>query len=91
MGFPKNDNFVGNIEMAQKIQTSQFCFIEKAIYLENSEFENIQCKNQINASPENDKYQIYQNDINHKPLNLLFILFNISCVIYLIFNNRLVK
>ena len=91
LGFPKNDNFVGNIEMAQKIQTSQFCFIEKAIYLENSEFENIQCKNQINASPENDKYQIYQNDINHKPLNLLFILFNISCVIYLIFNNRLVK
>ncbi len=91
LGFPKNDNFVGNIEMAQKIQTSQFCFIEKVIYLENSEFENIQCKNQIIAPPENDKYKIYENDINHKPLNLLFILFNISCVIYLFFNNRLVK
>ena len=91
LGFPKNDNFVGNIEMAQKIQISQFCFIEKSIYLQNSEFENIQCNDQLLTTAEKNDYEIYKNDINHKPLNLIFILLNLFSVIYISLNKRLIK
>ncbi len=91
LGFPKNDNFVGNVEMAQKIQISQFCFIEKSAYLQNSEFENIQCKDQVFTKTEKKDYEIYRNDINHKPLNLIFILLNLFSVIYVLLNKRLIK
>ena len=91
LGFPKNENFAGNIEMAQKIQISQFCFIEKSVYLQNSEFENIQCKDQAVIKTEKNDYEIYRNDINHKPLNLIFILLNLFTVIYVLLNKRLIK
>ena len=91
LGFPKNDNFTGNIEMAQKIQISQFCFIEKSIYLQNSEFENIQCKDPVVIKTEKNDYEIYRNDINHKPLNLIFILLNLFSITYVSFNRRLIK
>ena len=91
LGFPKNENFAGNIEMAQKIQISQFCFIEKSVYLQNSEFENIQCKDQVVIKTEKNDYEIYRNDINHKPLNLIFILLNLFSITYVSFNKRLIK
>ncbi len=91
LGFPKNENFAGNIEMAQKIQISQFCFIEKSVYLQNSEFENIQCKDQAVIKTEKNDYEIYRNDINHKPLNLIFILLNLFSITYVSFNKRLIK
>ncbi len=91
IGFPKNENFIGNIEIAQKIQISQFCFIEKSVYLQNSEFEDIQCRNQKVISTENSEYEIYKNNINHKPLNLIFILLNLISVIYVSLNKRLIR
>lgn len=91
LGFPKNDNFAGNIEMAQKIQISQFCFIEKSVYLQNSEFENIQCKDPVVIKTEKNNYEIYRNVINHKPLNLIFILLNLFSITYVSFNKRLIK
>ena len=77
--------------MAQKIQISQLCFIEKSIYLQNSEFENIQCKDPVVIKTEKNDYEIYRNDINHKPLNLIFILLNLFSITYVSFNRRLIK
>jgi hypothetical protein len=91
LGFPKNDNFVGNIEISQKIQVSQFCFIEKFVYLQNSEFEDIQCRDELAISTENNEYEIYRNNLQHKPLNLVFILLNLLSVIYVSLNKRLIK
>ena len=91
LGFPKNESFKSDINMAQKIQISNLCIIEKNIYLVDTEFKNIECNKDIKNNSDSQSKSVYSNNIQHKPINLLFILFNLFSILYISINKRLSK
>tara|TARA_B100000900_G_C20599440_1_gene724897 strand:- start:2307 stop:3962 length:1656 start_codon:yes stop_codon:yes gene_type:complete len=91
LGFPKNIDFEPNINMTQKIQSSLFCPVEKIIYFGSDELDTFKCgiENLSNKSGiENNKYL---NNIEHKPINLLFIFLNLVSALLIAFQNTLSK
>ena len=87
LGFPKKDFSEIDGAFIQKIEHSTFCEVEKNIYLDNSLDLNINC----NPSYENvNTDHFFNNDIKHKPVNLLLILASSIVLIYLLFEKRLV-
>ena len=91
LGFPKNNSFDSDINMAQKIQISNLCIIEKNIYLVDTEFKNIECNKDIKNNSDSQSKSVYSKDIQHKPINLLFILLNLFSVLYISIDKRLGK
>ncbi len=91
LGFPKNSDFVPRTHMVQSIQTSFYCPIEKVIYLEETNFENIKCSKNAISIDENTELAIYKNNVEHKPVNLLFLVFNFISIIYLAKNRMILK
>ena len=77
--------------MAQKVQISNLCIIEKSIYLLDTEFKNIECNKDIKNDYDSQSKSVYSNNIQHKPINLLFILFNLFSAFYVSINKRLSK
>ncbi len=90
LGFPKNSDLEPRPHMVQSIQTSFYCPIEKLIYLGESKFEEIGCSKSISVD-NSVELSIYKNNINHKPVNFLFILFNLISFSYLAINRKLFK
>ena len=85
LGFPKTYEYDIQVNLVPKIQQSIFCDFEKELFLENSEFTDIECVRSQSKFVEDDA-QV--NDINHKPVNIILIVTNLLVVIY-IFAERL--
>ena len=91
LGFPKSSEFEPDINMVNKIQASMFCPVEKIIFKGNQELSLVNCGID-NLALNNDKSSdLYSNNINHKPINLLFIFLNFLSSIYIIFSKKLSK
>jgi hypothetical protein len=91
LGFPKYYDYNVQVNLAPKIQNSIYCNIEKNIFLQESDFEDISCirgKVQIDDAKTNE---ILGSEIDHKPFNLLFIILNFSVTCYLLFKKRLFR
>jgi hypothetical protein len=88
IGFPKYYDYDVQVDLAPKIENSIFCNIEKSIYLQQSDFEDISCNTSKNLLSDDEVNQIYKSEINHKPFNMLFIILNFSVCFYLLFNKR---
>ena len=91
LGFPKNADFVPDINMIQKIQSSLFCPIEKLIYLDNQDINSINCGVNNLSQNINKESSLYLNKIQHKPINFLFINLNLLTALYLVFRKKLSK
>ncbi len=90
LGFPKNIDFEPNINMTQKIQSSLFCPIEKIVYFDNEERHSFECG--IDSLSQNNIENIkYLNNIQHKPINLLFIILNLGSALLIAFRSILSK
>ena len=76
--------------MVEKIQSSVFCSVEKTIYLDSQGINFINCGTG-NFTENGEANDLYKSDFYHKPVNLIFILLNITSVIFLIFENKLSK
>ena len=63
LGFPKNESFKSDINMAQKIQISNLCIIEKNIYLVDTEFANIECNKDIKNNSDTQSKSLYSKNI----------------------------
>lgn len=79
LGFPKNNYEEVNYSFINKIENSLFCEIEKNIYLEKTEFENIKCSSEKYVSLGK---HFFNDNLTHKPLNLILILFNFMIISY---------
>ena len=90
LGFPKNSDFVPKTHMLQSIQTSVYCPVEKLIYLDGTDFEDMNCSKSISLS-EDSELSIYRNKIEHKPVNLFFLMLNFISMAYLTKNKKLFK
>ena len=88
LGFPKNAEFVPDINMVQKIQSSLFCPIEKHIYLDNQDFNSVNCGLNNLSQNTNKENSLYLNKIQHKPVNFLFITLNLFTALYLVFRKN---
>lgn len=88
LGFPKYYDFDVQVDLVPKIQNSIYCDIEKSMYLQQSEFEDISCNRSKNLLGNEEVNQIYKSGIKHKPYNMLFILLNFSVCFYLLFEKR---
>jgi hypothetical protein len=88
LGFPKYYDYDVQVDLAPKIENSIFCNIEKSMYLQQSDFEDISCNTSKNLLSVDEVNQIYKSEINHKPFNMLFIILNFSVCFYLLFNKR---
>ena len=88
LGFPKYYDYDVQVDLAPKIENSIFCNIEKSMYLQQSDFEDISCNRSKNLLGNEEVNQIYKSGIKHKPYNMLFILLNFSVCFYLLFNKR---
>lgn len=84
LGFPKYYDYDVQVSLAQKVESSIYCNVEKNIYLQKSDFEDISCINEGQLSADVEKNEIYKSEIQHKPFNLLFILLNFSISFYLL-------
>ena len=62
--------------------------IEKSIYLQQSDFEDLSCDRTKNLVRTEDVNQMYKSGIKHKPFNMLFVILNFSVCFYLLFNKR---
>jgi hypothetical protein len=91
LGFPKNNEFVPDINMIQKIQSSMFCPIEKLIYLDNQDFNSVNCELNNLSQNTNKENSLYLNKIKHKPINFLFITLNLLTALYIVFKKKLFK
>ena len=80
LGFPKTYEYDIQVNLVPKIQQSIYCDFEKELFLENSEFTDIECMGSQSKFVEDDT-QI--NDINHKPVNIILIVTNLLVVIYI--------
>lgn len=87
LGFPKKDFSEIDGVFIQKIEHSTFCTVEKKIYIDKSLDLNINC-NPRYKNVNTDHF--FNNDIKHKPFNLLLILANSIVLIYMMFEKRLV-
>lgn len=90
LGFPKNIDFEPNVNMTQKIQSSLFCPIEKIVYFDNEERDSFECGID-NLSQNNIENIKYLNNIQHKPINLIFIILNLGSALLIAFQNILSK
>ncbi len=90
LGFPKNSNFVPKTHMLQNIQISYYCPVEKLIYLEGTDFENIDCLKSKSINEGSD-FSVYNNQITHKPVNFFFVVLNFISIAYLAKNKKLSK
>ena len=90
LGFPKNSNFVPKTHMLQNIQISYYCPVEKLIYLEGTDFENIDCLKSKSIN-EGSNFSVYNNQITHKPVNFFFVVLNFISIAYLAKNKKLSK
>ena len=88
LGFPKYYDFDVQVDLVPKIENSIYCDIEKSMYLQQSEFEDISCNGSKNLLGNEEVNQIYKSGIKHKPYNMLFILLNFSVCFYLLFEKR---
>ena len=88
LGFPKYYDFDVQVDLAPKIENSIFCNIEKSIYLQQSDFEDVSCNRSKNILGNEEVNQIYISEIMHKPFNMLFIILNFSVCFYLLFKKR---
>ena len=84
LGFPKYYDYEVQVSLAQKVESSIYCNIEKNIYLQQSDFEDISCINEGQISADIEKNEIYESEIQHKPFNLFFILLNFLISFYLL-------
>jgi hypothetical protein len=84
LGFPKYYDYDIQVGLAQKIGSSIYCNVEKNIYLQQSGFEEISCRNESQLFEDIEKDEIYKSEIQHKPFNLLFIFLNFSVSFYLL-------
>tara|TARA_B000000609_G_scaffold3944_1_gene2631 strand:- start:3564 stop:5198 length:1635 start_codon:yes stop_codon:yes gene_type:complete len=91
LGFPKNTEFEASPEMIQKIQVSVYCPAEKFIYLNNENFDSSFCRSDNLFQTINNGDNLYTNDIQHKPINLLFIFLNLISASYVISKFKLPK
>jgi hypothetical protein len=91
LGFPKNAEFVPDINMIQKIQSSLFCPVEKIVYLDSQDFSSVNCGVNNISQNINIESNLYINKIQHKPINFLFITLNLLTAIYLVFRKKLSK
>jgi hypothetical protein len=91
LGFPKNNEFVPDINMIQKIQSSMFCPIEKLIYLDNQDFNSVNCELNNLSENTNKENSLYLNKIQHKPINFLFITLNLLTALYIVFKKNYLK
>ena len=86
LGFPKKDFSEIDGAFIQKIEHSTFCEVEKNIYIDKSLDLKVNCNpNYKNMITDN----FYNNNINHKPANLVLILVTSIVLLYLMFENRL--
>ena len=90
LGFPKNSDFVPKTHMLQSIQTSVYCPVEKLIYLDGTDFEDMNCSKSISFS-EDSELSMYRNKIEHKPVNLFFLILNFISMACLTKNKKLFK
>lgn len=88
LGFPKYYDFDVQVDLVPKIENSIYCDIEKSMYLQQSEFEDISCNGSKNLLGNEEVNQIYKSGIKHKPYNMLFIVLNFSVCFYLLFEKR---
>jgi hypothetical protein len=88
LGFPKYYDFDVQVDLVPKIKNSIYCDIEKSMYLQQSEFEDISCNRSKNLLGNEEVNQIYKSGIKHKPYNMLFIVLNFSVCFYLLFEKR---
>ena len=91
LGFPKNTEFKASPEMTQKIQVSVYCPAEKFIYLNNENFDSSFCRSDNLFHTISNGDNLYTNDIQHKPINLLFIFLNLISASYVISKFKLPK
>ena len=63
--------------MAQKIQISNLCIIEKNIYLVDTEFENIECNKDIKNNSDSKSKSLYS-----KTFNINRLIYFLYCLIY---------
>ena len=91
LGFPKSSEFEPDIDMVNKIQASMFCPVEKIIFKGNQELSSIKCGIENVVENNNAGSALYSNNINHKPINLLFIFLNFLSSIYIMFSKKLSK
>ena len=80
LGFPKTYDYDIQVNLVPKIQQSTYCDFEKELFLENSEFTDIECMGSQSKFVEDDA-QV--NNINHKPVNIVLIVTNLLVVIYI--------
>tara|TARA_B100000902_G_scaffold11022_1_gene13450 strand:- start:3378 stop:5039 length:1662 start_codon:yes stop_codon:yes gene_type:complete len=91
LGFPKSSEFEPDTNMVNKIQASIFCPVEKIIFKNNQDLNSITCGVDNIAENRDTGSDLYSNNINHKPINLLFVFLNFLSSIYIIFSKKLSK
>ena len=91
LGFPKNIDFEPDVNMTQKIQSSLFCPVEKIIYFGSDELDSFKCGIENLPNKIGVESNKYLNNIEHKPLNLLFIFLNLVSALLIAFQNTLSK
>ena len=89
LGFPKSNEFEANLDMTQKIEASIYCPVEKFIYLDDNNFESLRCNPDQPVVIANGTNSLYSNEIELKPVNLMFIFLNLISVLYVISNYKL--
>ena len=90
LGFPKNSDFVPKTHMLQSIQTSVYCPVEKLIYLDGTDFEDMNCSKSISFNDDSE-LSMYRNKLEHKPVNLFFLILNFISMACLTKNKKLFK
>ncbi len=88
LGFPKSNQFEASQYMTQKIQVSTFCPIEKFIFLKDNNFDSLNCTSDNLILNKNTEESMYLNNIQHKPINLMFIFLNLTSALYIILNYK---
>ena len=88
LGFPKYYDYDVQVNLAPKIQNSIYCNIEKEIFLQQSDFEDVSCKRGEVQIDDVTSGELPWSEIQHKPFNLLFIIINLSVSCYLLFKKR---
>ncbi len=91
IGFPKSSEFEVSQDMAEKIEISTFCPVEKYIYFDNQNPDFFDCNTDEVFQTLNAENNLYSNKIHHKPINFLFILLNLISALYIISNHKLSK
>lgn len=84
LGFPKSYNYEIQANLVPKIQQSVYCEIEKNHYLGNSDFKDVSCGKETELLKKDET----SNNLKHKPINLFFIISNLSVMTYILLENK---